>query len=267
MFTQYKFSPAQVSEAALAMARACAQAKPGVNPAQFAADVIAKRLRARPETYLQYGPYWWAVKAALFNLGEEFGPADDAGIRVEYGARLPAYGAMVAGEQFREHYLATFLAGTSQFWLDEDGEESYVLFDPDMEARRLGCNALAVSANLAATVEEGGDEDTVLDSAEIHATSERDQARANASLTPFAVDFEFEGALWTATIYAMDFAHAEAKLRALQASGRIGGAIDVVKGIGEPALDGIDYESPLYVDLGRRQVMELENTDAGAVAP
>jgi hypothetical protein len=59
-------------------------------PAAFASKVIAKRLREHPTAYLEFGPYWWAVKEALRAQGEDFGAADDEQIRLAYGGDLPA---------------------------------------------------------------------------------------------------------------------------------------------------------------------------------
>lgn len=257
MFTEYKFSPAQISEAARVAANTLASVKPGVNAPQFAAQTMADRLMAKPETYLQYGPYWWAVKDTLRALGHDFGPADDAIIRAEFGGSLPAYGRLVAGEQFRSYYLSTFLAGSAQFWLDADGEESYVLFDADIEARRLGKGSLKVSANLNSTPEP--DAPAVLDAVVVNAVESADQRRADASQTPFAIDYEFEGALWQADVFATDFAHAEAKLKALQATGKLGGAVDVIKGIAQPLLDSATAPSQIYVDLKQRRIVVWEN--------
>lgn len=138
MFTEYKFAPEAISRAALAAIKALASERPGANPAAFAASTIAARLRAAPARYLEYGPYWWAVKVALLKLGEDFGPADDAIVRHEYGGQMEVYSALVAGEQFRDFYRSTFLAGARQFWLDDQAGESYLLSDPDMEARAVG---------------------------------------------------------------------------------------------------------------------------------
>lgn len=251
MFTQYKFSPSFISQQAADTAKALATAKPGVNPAQFAATTIADRLRAKPASYLQYGPYWWAVKAALRALGEDFGPNDDAGIRFEYGDGFPAYGALVAAEQFRQHYGQNFFAGTAQFILDDQGEESYVLFDTDMEIRKLGGKSpLRVAADLAAVEIEA---EGVLDSVQA-------VGLLDATLTPFAVKFEHEAKLWTANVYALDSASASDKVKLMQSSGRIGRAIEFSKSVGDAALDSTDYAAPLYIDRTACSVSEMAAT-------
>ncbi len=237
MFTQYKFSPAQISDAAVAAAKTLATAQPGVQPAQFAARTIAERLAEKPESYLQYGPYWWAVKAALRVLGHDFGSADDDTIRGEYGAELPPYGALVAGEQFRAHYGATFLAGTSQFWLDDEGGESYTLFDRDMEVRRLGARRpllVALDANPVEVVEA--------------------EAPALLDATPFGVQFEHEAELWQANVYASDEAAAAARVKAMVDGGRMVRAIDAAKT--GALFDSADGDA-ILIDRAARRVLEL----------
>lgn len=241
MFTEYKYSPVQISDNAVELAKLLAANKPGENPAQFAAATIAERLRLHPETFLQYGPYWWAVKAALRALGHEFGAEDDAVVRAEYGGGWPAYDALVAGEQFRDYYRATFLLGTAQFWLDANSEQSYVLFDQDMEIRRLGGAApLRVAADVRSV--EVGDEapEAALD-----------------SITPFGVEFEHEATLWRANIYAASAEAARARVDTLVASGRICGAIERSKG--GAILDDADGLN-LLVDHAARRVCQQAAT-------
>lgn len=257
MFTEFKFSPLQVSEAARATSQAFNAAHPGENPVQFAARTIAARLRARPESFLQYGPYWWAVKAALRALGEDFGPSDDVVLRAAYGGDFYPYDALVAGEQFRDHYNRTFLAGTAQFWLDAEAEQSYVLFDPDMEVRRLGGSKpmLVIRDLLPLAVDLSADDAAVLDA-------------VPGQPVPFAVKFEHEAKLWTAHVYALDSAAAEERVQAMGRSGRLQRAIEFSKTVGDAALDSAEGQ-PLYVDRAARKVCELAPTGvpAGMVPP
>lgn len=255
MFTQYKFDPTEISQQAAATAQALALNRPGVNPAQFAAATIAGRLRAQPDSYLQYGPYWWAVKAALRSLGEDFGAQDDADMRAEYGGIFPAYGALVAAEEFRGFYGRTFLAGTSRFDLDADGEESYVLFDSDMEIRKHGGKRpLRVAADLEAIAEP---DEVLLDDA-------GGAPVLDATLTPFKVEFEHEASLWRANVYAGDAEAARSKVGAWVDSGRMGRAIDFSRVAGEATLDSTDHAAPLYVDRAGRTVSEM--APSGALA-
>lgn len=242
MFTQFKLSPAVISAAAVALAAVAAKEHPGIAPAQLAADTLAARLRRKPGRYIEFGPYWWAAKAALASLGHDFGRADDIQVRVAYAGEQRAYGAMVAAEQFREVYHARFLAGTNAFWLDEDGEESYVLFDPDMEARRLGGNSRVAWA-LAAVDGRGpqGDAGNLLDSAL--------GVDAGAAFTPYELPFEHEAQLWRATVYAADPEAARSKLAGMGQSLAV--AIDAVRG------GRLMDSAGLHIDQAARQVHEL----------
>jgi len=151
MYTQFKFDRAEIAAAAQAMRDTLAVSLPGTDAGQFAAATMAERLVRAPARYLEYGPYWWSVKQALAELGTDFGPERD---RVEgYGEDLPPYEALVAGERFKDFYRLHFLAGTSKFILDADGQEPFILFDSDMEARRLGRAGAAVAAGLAAVAQ------------------------------------------------------------------------------------------------------------------
>lgn len=246
MFSQFKYSPAQVSQAATDLAKSVAADQPGANPATVAAEAIAQRLRAHPERYLHFGPYWWAVKSVLGALGHDFGPADDAVMRGEYGGAFPAYGALVAAEQFRDYYLAHYLDGSSQFWLDDQAEQSYVLFDADMEVRRLG-GSLRVVADLSPIVEAS---EAVLDDAAAVPV-------LDATWTPFAVRFEHEASLWTANVYAADADAARVKVKGMER--RLMGAIEYSKAGEGAMLDSTDVQ-PIYVDRAARTVCEMALT-------
>lgn len=148
MLNQMKFTPEQISAQTAATAAALQATTPGADPARYAAQIVAHRLRLFPLSYLEFGPYWWTVKAALFTQGEDFGPTFDGAVLAAYGGSLPVLDALVAGEMFKDYYRATYLVGAAQFTLDDEGDDAYVLFDPNMEARRLGPGALAVAANL-----------------------------------------------------------------------------------------------------------------------
>ena len=152
MFTMLKLDPKQIAQWHAGAVSTLGQSLPGAQFDSHAAMVVATRLRNYPECYLEFGPYWWAVKAALASLGPDFGPAQDDLVRSEYGGGLSAGEAIVAGELFKDHYRVTYLAGACTFTLHEDGG-TYLLYDADMEARRLGRGAAAVSANLTATPE------------------------------------------------------------------------------------------------------------------
>lgn len=242
MFNQFKLSPVAVSDSAnLAMA-ALAVSHPGVWAMRFAADTIAERLRSKPETYLQYGPYWWAVKRALGDMGHSFGPSDDALIRAEYGGTFMGYSVFMAAEQFRDYYNATYLAGTASFNLSDEDNQAYGLFDPDMEVRRLGAaNPLLVAADLTPVESEepqGEGAAAVLDDA------------GSRELHPFTVDVVNGLDMWGVRLYAQDKDAAHAKVRAWEDSGAIAVAID-----GGELLDSASVA--LHVDPAHRVILEM----------
>lgn len=251
MFTNFKFDPIAISQAAVSAAQSLAQKDPGAHPAKFAAGVIAARLRKAPGTYLRYGPYWWALKAAMRAAGEDFGRTDDAALRAEYGAGMPAYPVMLASERFREHYMATWLDGTADFDLADGPGGHYILFDPDMEVRRTGGNPARVLANMAATPDEP--DAVLLDSASA--------VEATIPGAPHAIKFPLDGALWTAHVYGESKGAAESRLNAMLDGGQIGRAVDAARGIGvtEPVLAGDSYGRPILVDAVARVVLDVES--------
>jgi hypothetical protein len=98
-----------------------------------ATRVIGQRMLKRPRDYVEFGPYWWAVKATLNEAGYAFGDAGDSMVASAYCGDTPVR-TLVAGELFKDYYRATFLVGTTQFELEGNGE-FYELADPDMQAR------------------------------------------------------------------------------------------------------------------------------------
>jgi hypothetical protein len=95
-----------------------------------AARVIGQRLAKRPMCYLEFGPYWWAVKGCLRMLGVDFGNAHDPMVAGVYnGGSVSA--TLVAGELFKDSYRAVYFEGNNRFPLEPEGAE-YVLEDPDM---------------------------------------------------------------------------------------------------------------------------------------
>jgi hypothetical protein len=240
MFNQYKFSPMDVSEWALQAARALAQSQPGKSASVFAGEVIAARLRARPAAYLEFGPYWWGVKAALLKLGHDFGPSTDVAVLAEYGGDMPAYGALVAGERFKDYYRSTFLAGSRDLWLHDQGAEPYVLSDPDMEARVSGLPGPMTGPTEA---EADGGSDAVMDSVQ----------EVAVPATPFRVTFEMDGDVWSANLYCDGIDTARDRVKALEQGGQIGRAVDAAKGI--RPLPERDQGVVADVDLKGRRVL------------
>lgn len=98
-----------------------------------ALDVV--RSIATPERYVEFGPYWWAVKALLNARGEDLGDATDATVAAVYVAGSDLL-TMIAATDFAAFYRGRFFAGTRVFDLGDSSADGYVLFDEDMELRR-----------------------------------------------------------------------------------------------------------------------------------
>lgn len=131
-FTAFKI-PAEALAQRMTLLQAGFQAsrKPG-SFEENALRVIGERMRAKPAQYLEFGPYWWAVKAALADAGYIFGDHGDPMLAADYAGTSPAQ-TLVAAEMFKDHYRTTYAVGHSTFDLG-DGED-YALEDPDMQAR------------------------------------------------------------------------------------------------------------------------------------
>jgi hypothetical protein len=94
-------------------------------------------MRNEPYRYVEYGPYWWAVKAALAETGRHLGSETDSIVLAEYGPKNPdgtlsVELSLLAGELFKEMYTDTFFAGTRDFALKDDGS-TWTLVDGEME--------------------------------------------------------------------------------------------------------------------------------------
>lgn len=102
----------------------------------------AKRVRAHKLAYLEYGPYWWAVKRILNANGFDLGAADNAYWAAQFTITDPADGfesaelTLIAAWECADEIRATLFRGARDFALTDDSDEvavSISLFDPDME--------------------------------------------------------------------------------------------------------------------------------------
>jgi hypothetical protein len=94
--------------------------------------VVARRLERAPRRYLDYGPYWWALRALLVSAAHLEAGADDSIIRAEYTGGTPLE-TLVMAEIFRDDALASGPVGNREFRLSSDSPQNYTLFDSDME--------------------------------------------------------------------------------------------------------------------------------------
>lgn len=249
MFTQYKLTTTEVSAAAVQAAQVLRKERPGEEPGPFAAGIIGRRLLARPLAYLEFGPYWWAVKRALLQLGFDFGPQAEPGLIFDYGEELPPYSALVAGEIFRSTYLASFLVGTNEFTLDDEGAQVYVLSDADMEARARGLDI--------DRTDDGGDGAPILDSASVTLRF-KGQLAGVAGSYPFSVEIDVGVELWRVDVYAASEEDAAEKVQGWSKSGRLERAIEMAATVGGPYVDSDDMDQPLYIDVPAKRIAEID---------
>ena len=133
LFTNMKMDPAAVAASLTAFQRNFAASGAAGTFEQSALRVVGARMRDKPQLYVEFGPYWWAVKQALNDAGAALGDAGDPLVAAEYRGASVAE-TLVAAEAFKDHYRRTYFVGHNTFALDDSGE-SYELADPDMQAR------------------------------------------------------------------------------------------------------------------------------------
>ena len=132
MFTEYRFAPeflaAKVAERAAAL-----KANRGMSDLLgFGLGVVRDRLAKDPRRYLDYGPYWWALKEALNARGADLGEQSDPLVAKVYRGATETE-TMIAADEFRTDYLRTQAVGTNRFVLDGSTGEWWTLVDEDME--------------------------------------------------------------------------------------------------------------------------------------
>jgi hypothetical protein len=131
-YTEYKFDKETI-KALVAERAAGLRANRGFsNLLAFGLGVVADRLRKDPRRYLDYGPYWWALKDAMkaggYNLGDQTDPLVKKAYRGDSDAET-----LIMADEFRTAYLKTNMIYTNQFLLDAGSPDLWTLFDSDME--------------------------------------------------------------------------------------------------------------------------------------
>ncbi len=91
--------------------------------------VVQGRLAADPRSYLDYGPYWPALRQVLGMDGE----LDSAVAQAYCGGN--AVETMLMADDFRTVNLRNNPRYTGQFMLDGENGTYWTLFDEEMEAR------------------------------------------------------------------------------------------------------------------------------------
>ncbi|WP_211462088.1 hypothetical protein [Collimonas silvisoli] len=105
------------------------------------ARLANKIVRAAPQNYLRFGPYWWVLKAALIARGYAYTGELEPLIAGTYcglneKGELDADITIVAAFEFAEMHDAAQFQGVRQFDLFGDGE-FYVLMDESVEMAPL----------------------------------------------------------------------------------------------------------------------------------
>jgi hypothetical protein len=140
-FTELKFDPAKI-DGLVADKKAALKANKGMSDLLgYGLGVVSRRLAKDPQRYLDYGPWWPALKAVLNANDYRYGDDFDSVLAAEYRGRNDLE-TMVLADQFRTEWLETAQVGTSNFRLSEDGPD-YILHDADMAERLPGSLALS----------------------------------------------------------------------------------------------------------------------------
>lgn len=93
---------------------------------------VLMRVRDRPYNYIDFGPYWFAVKQILQEQGFDLGSYSESSMVKRF--RDPDDRAtIVRGWICADERRGTYFHGSRDFQLDEYGDEIYLLHDPDMD--------------------------------------------------------------------------------------------------------------------------------------
>lgn len=98
----------------------------------YGCKVVNARLRENAIAYLEYGPYWFALKEVLKRQGFRWGGDVNPELEAAYKSATDVE-TLVAAETFREYYEEAFMQGTRTFMVDGDTGEEWTLRDSYME--------------------------------------------------------------------------------------------------------------------------------------
>lgn len=131
-FTEFKFDQEHINDVVQRKREGLMKNRGISDLLGFGLSVVSKRLNNDPRRYLDYGPYWWALKTLLRNAGYPVGDVTDPLVEAEYcGAE--SVQTLICADEFREIYLKTQVLGSNKYLLQLTNPEYYVLFDNDME--------------------------------------------------------------------------------------------------------------------------------------
>lgn len=130
--TAYRLPP-EVLAAVVDEKRAALKANRGFSDLLgFALSIVSDRLAKDRRRYLDYGPYWWALKAILQRHDYHYGTDADDGIMAAYTC-ADEVSTVVAADLFRDEYLDTRIVGERRYHLDPEETDWWDLLDEDME--------------------------------------------------------------------------------------------------------------------------------------
>ncbi len=131
-FTEYLFDPEKIKAQVDNRTKSLRENKGFSDLLGFGLKVINDRLAKDRRRYIDYGPYWWALKDILNASGYNFGDQSDPIVKAAYHGDSDVE-TLVMADEFRTEYLATTIVYTNHFMLDGKTGEFWVLFDSDME--------------------------------------------------------------------------------------------------------------------------------------
>lgn len=96
---------------------------------------VHSRVKSMPLAYLEFGMYWWALKAVMNANGYNYGNESFPLLENQYGMSSPLL-TVYAAYKFAEESRNNNFYGNRDYRLDDDGDNIYTLFDPDMEVKK-----------------------------------------------------------------------------------------------------------------------------------
>lgn len=131
-FTEHQFDQAAIAALAQEKAEGLKRNRGLSNFLGFGLGVVAQRLAQDRRRYLDYGMYWWPLKAIMRDAGYDMGSSGDPLVAQAYAQATPEQ-TLVAADEFRTWNLANNFKYTDRYMLDSESGEWWTLYDPDME--------------------------------------------------------------------------------------------------------------------------------------
>jgi len=135
-FTQYLPDPARLDEREATLRANFERNKAAgkvIGTLEARALMVVRSIVATPARYVEFGPYWWAVKEYLNDIGCELGAATDEEVSALYRGPTDLQ-TLIAATDFAEFYRSHYFPGTRAFDLGDTSAEDYELSDEDMDS-------------------------------------------------------------------------------------------------------------------------------------